>query len=72
MHLSKKFRKRDPVMAFLDIKAAYDTVDRNVIWMALDETSTPPALLSLLRHLFDDVTISVILSNHWSTTMISP
>jgi hypothetical protein len=66
MHLSKNTRKRDPVIAFLDIKAAYDTVDRNVIWKALDDTSTPPALLSLLRHLFDDVTTAVILSNHIS------
>jgi hypothetical protein len=49
------------VVAFLDIKAAYDTVDRNVIWAALAATSTPPALLSLLRHLFDDVTTAVLL-----------
>jgi hypothetical protein len=62
MHLHRQsHHHRPPVVTFLDIKAAYDTVDRNVIWAALTETSTPPALLSLLRHLFDDVTTAVLL-----------
>lgn len=67
MHLHRQSHHRPPVVAFLDIKAAYDTVDRNVIWAALAETSTPPALLSLLRHLFDDVTTAVVLANHLSS-----
>jgi len=66
MHLFRLEHHRPPVIAFLDIKAAYDTVDRNVIWTALAATSTPPPLLSILRHLFDDVTTSVLLSNHLS------
>ncbi|KAG2178935.1 hypothetical protein INT43_001782 [Umbelopsis isabellina] len=66
MHLFRQAHHRPPVIAFLDIKAAYDTVDRNIIWTALAATSTPPPLLSLLRHLFDDVTTSVLLSNHIS------
>lgn len=58
-HCSKQY----PVVAFLDIKAAYDTVDRNVIWTALRRSGTPPPLLGLLRHLFDDVSISVLIDN---------
>jgi hypothetical protein len=33
-----------PVVAFLDIKAAYDTVDRRVIWDALANSSLPRAV----------------------------
>ncbi|KAG1001544.1 hypothetical protein G6F27_012775 [Rhizopus arrhizus] len=61
-------RKRHfPVVAFLDIKAAYDTVDRRVIWQSLLAVSAPFALVSVLAHLFDDVSISVLMSNQVST-----
>ncbi|KAG1533645.1 hypothetical protein G6F49_013500 [Rhizopus delemar] len=61
-------RKRHfPVVAFLDIKAAYDTVDRRVIWQSLLAVNAPFALVSVLAHLFDDVSISVLLSNQVST-----
>ena len=57
-----------PVIAFLDIKAAYDTVDRRIIWRALENTATfPCAALALLMNMFDDVQISVLISNHVST-----
>lgn len=56
-----------PSVAFLDIKAAYDTVDRRVIWRALSESSTlPRPLLALLVNLFDEVMVSVLISNHSS------
>ncbi|KAG1137016.1 hypothetical protein G6F38_011621 [Rhizopus arrhizus] len=51
-----------PVLAFLDIKSAYDTVNRNFIWKTLSQYISPP-LLGLLRNLFDDVQIEVLLSN---------
>ncbi|KAG1320871.1 hypothetical protein G6F62_011110 [Rhizopus arrhizus] len=51
-----------PVLAFLDIKSAYDTVNRNFIWETLSQYISPP-LLGLLRNLFDDVQIEVLLSN---------
>ncbi|KAG2216206.1 hypothetical protein INT45_011159 [Circinella minor] len=53
------------VVAFLDIKAAYDFVDRQVIWGALED-HLQPALLDLLKHMFNDVSISVIMKNHQS------
>ncbi|KAG0953734.1 hypothetical protein G6F29_001547 [Rhizopus arrhizus] len=52
----------NPVLAFLDIKSAYDTVDRTLIWHILQQYITP-ATLGLLRNLFDDVLIEVLLSN---------
>lgn len=55
-----------PIVAFLDIKSAYDTVDRNIVWKALHLSGTPLPLLGLLQHLFDDVTISILIGNHVS------
>lgn len=52
-----------PVVAFLDIKAAYDTVDRRVVWNAMLSAAAPLGLVSLLSNLFDNVTVSVLLSN---------
>ncbi|KAG1532712.1 hypothetical protein G6F49_013649 [Rhizopus delemar] len=49
---------RFPVVAFLDIKSAYDTVDRRVIWDALSRSGASSPFLSLLVHLFDDVSVS--------------
>ncbi|KAG1441181.1 hypothetical protein G6F56_011601 [Rhizopus delemar] len=58
---------RFPVVAFLDIKSAYDTVDRRVIWDALSQSGAASSpLLPLLVHLFDDVSISILISNHSS------
>lgn len=52
-----------PVLAFLDIiKSAYDTVDRAVIWRAL-ETYVSDAMLGLLQHLFDAVSIGYRLTD---------
>ncbi|KAJ8655019.1 hypothetical protein O0I10_009224 [Lichtheimia ornata] len=52
---------RNPILVFLDIKSAYDTVDRNIIWRELETRASYP-LLGLLRSLFDDVSIQVLLS----------
>ncbi|KAI9480883.1 MAG: hypothetical protein EXX96DRAFT_649451 [Benjaminiella poitrasii] len=52
-----------PVVDFLDIKVAYDTFDRNIIWRALHQSRTHPPLLGLLQHLFDEVQIAVLFDN---------
>ncbi|EIE88737.1 hypothetical protein RO3G_13448 [Rhizopus delemar RA 99-880] len=63
---------RLPVVAFLDIKSAYDTVDRRVIWDALSRSGAGSSpCLPLLVHLFDDVSVSVLVSNH-SSAPFSP
>ncbi|KAJ2955618.1 hypothetical protein NQZ79_g8405 [Umbelopsis isabellina] len=58
---------RSTVATFLDIKSAYDTVDRNLIWQTLASHGTNTGLLSLLKHLFDDVTTSALLANQISS-----
>ncbi|KAI7883498.1 RNA-directed DNA polymerase [Lichtheimia hyalospora FSU 10163] len=51
-----------PVVTFLDIKAAYDSVDRDIIWHHL-QANIPYRLFLLCRHLFEDVHVSIILKN---------
>ncbi|CEG63786.1 hypothetical protein RMATCC62417_00873 [Rhizopus microsporus] len=51
-----------PVLAFLDIKSAYDTVNRSLVWETLSQYISPP-LLGLLRNLFGDFQIEVLPSN---------
>ena len=67
MHDHFLAHRRYPVVAFLDIQSAYDTVDRRVIWDALSNSSLPRAVLGLLINLFDDVSVSVLIANHTST-----
>ena len=63
-----RLRHHYPVMAFLDIKAAYDTVDRQVIWDELTRADAPRSLVMLLQNMFNEVTVSVLLANHISTS----
>ncbi|SAL98562.1 hypothetical protein, partial, partial [Absidia glauca] len=64
-YLFTKAHQQPPVLAFLDIKSAYDTVDRNIIWRQLHLTA-PPHLCRLIQHLFDDVSITVMQQNFQS------
>lgn len=63
-----KMHEEYPVVAFLDIKAAYDSVDRSVIWGAL-ANHLEPALLDLLKNMFDEVLVTVIMQNYESRTI---
>ncbi|CEG69049.1 hypothetical protein RMATCC62417_05195 [Rhizopus microsporus] len=51
-----------PILAFLDIKSSYNTVNRSFVWETLSQSNSPP-LLGQLRNLFDDAQIEVLLSN---------
>ncbi|KAG0986586.1 hypothetical protein G6F28_010218 [Rhizopus arrhizus] len=62
----RRKRRTPSTLAFLDIKSAYDTVDRDFIWQTLQPSLSPP-LLALIRHLFDDVYIEVLVSNATSS-----
>ncbi|KAG1557342.1 hypothetical protein G6F49_005493 [Rhizopus delemar] len=58
----RKHHHINPTLAFLDIKSAYDTVDRSYIWRTL-QPYLDPALLNILKNLFNEVQIEVILGN---------
>jgi hypothetical protein len=63
-HAADHYHER-PVLAFLDIKSAYDTVDRTIIWRALELFVSAP-LLSLLQSMFDSVQIQVLVQGEAS------
>jgi hypothetical protein len=69
-HIYTKINKAPPVLAFLGIKSAYDTVDRTIIWDHLRGT-TPPKLLHLLKNLFDDVSI-IVMQQNFQAPALSP
>ncbi|KAG2224762.1 hypothetical protein INT45_005286 [Circinella minor] len=50
-----------PILAFLDVKSVYNAVDRNIVWNAL-YSLIPPAFITLLKNLFDEVSIELLLS----------
>lgn len=51
-----------PVLAFLNIKSAYDAVNLSFVWETLHHHISPP-MLGRLRCFFDDVQINILLSN---------
>jgi hypothetical protein len=55
----KQDYKEDPVLAFLDIKSAYDTVDRNIIWGELAKTASNPLLALCCEDVFIFVSLYV-------------
>ncbi|KAJ8651363.1 hypothetical protein O0I10_001955 [Lichtheimia ornata] len=65
MHRYHQLYEEWPIVAFLDIKAAYDSVDRSIIWRYLKQ-HLPKRLYLLCQHMFEDVHVSVILHNFQS------
>ncbi|KAG1470506.1 hypothetical protein G6F56_002649 [Rhizopus delemar] len=54
-----------PKLAFLDIKSAYGKVNRSYVWREL-QSHLCPALLGILKNLFDNVQIEILLDNRVS------
>lgn len=65
--LYKQKNKTYPVLTFLDIKSAYDTVDKNIIWKSLKDNNISTPLLTTLQLLFNNVQLEVILNGLKST-----
>ena len=59
-------------VAYVDIKAAFDSLDRDALWKALKATDVPPILLSLIQDLHmgcaSTARIGSDVSNPFSTT----
>jgi Reverse transcriptase (RNA-dependent DNA polymerase) len=47
----KRRTKRLPIVAFLDIKAAYDSVDRRFLYQALERMGLPSSMIQVIRAL---------------------
>lgn len=61
-----KSRKMDRYMCFLDIKAAYDQVDRVLLWEKCEKKGMPSKLLMILKALFDSNSSCVSISGSCS------
>ena len=59
--------KKERYMAFLDIKAAYDQVDRDLLWPRLEARGVPDGLIQVLKALFDGNTAFVAINGNQST-----
>jgi hypothetical protein len=53
-------------VAYVDITAAFDSVDREALWKALKATGVPPFLLHLIQDLNDGSTSTVRVGNEIS------
>ena len=63
-------QNRGSHIAFLDIKAAYDSVDRSIMWRKLQDLQCPHYLLKVLQGMFDENTAKVVLSGAKSEDLI--
>ena len=57
------FRCPSAAVAFLDIKAAYDTVSRNLLFSKLLTTDAHPLVVALVASLYSNASSSIITSN---------
>ncbi|CEG81831.1 hypothetical protein RMATCC62417_15982 [Rhizopus microsporus] len=60
-----RYHRTTPILTFLDINSAYDTVNHLKIWEAMQTTAELP-LLASLQNLFGNVHIEVLLQNEVS------
>lgn len=57
---------REPTLAFLDIKAAYDSVDRTKLWIKCSQQAKmSDPMIGILKELFDDNKSVVTLPGGW-------
>jgi hypothetical protein len=53
---------KQPLVAYLDIKAAYDSVDREILWQKLSKRDVDGHTIRLLKALYDGCRSKVVLS----------
>ena len=51
-------------MAYVDLKAAFDSVDRNALWQLLSSLGIPPKILSLFMALYTATVSCVKVDGH--------
>ena len=71
LQFEKKFRGRNPVIAFLDIQKAYDNVDWNVLTRQLrEEYNMPENLVWMIIELFTGVKSMIAINGVESSELI--
>ena len=66
----KRRTKRDLLICFLDIKAAYDSVDRRILWRKCLEKGVPTWTVEMLMQLFDHCQSNVVIKNKESDAFV--
>ena len=56
----------DLYIAFIDLQKAFDTVNRELLWIVLEKFGTPPKFLTILKKLHDGMTATVLASGERS------
>ena len=52
---AREYRKdRQLIAAFIDLKAAFDSIDRRCLWLILQAAGVPEKLIRLFKKLYDD------------------
>jgi hypothetical protein len=69
---AKRQHRRHPEMAFLDIKAAYDSVPRGELWRRCVAIGFPDNSISCLRSLFDHNSAQLVVKQSRSTPFSQP
>ena len=61
--LLEKQKKKECHMAFIDLTAAYDLVDRNILWKKMEKLNLPMPFINLLRSYYDDDSFECTIGN---------
>ena len=64
--LDSMIKLYNPVICCLDIKGAYDTVNRIKLWEKLRVKNISPAIIKILQALFDNISIKIRVNSKYS------
>jgi Reverse transcriptase (RNA-dependent DNA polymerase) len=66
----RKKKKHTPIVAFLDIKAAYDSVDRRYLYQALERMELPKSMIQIVRALSENNMSRVVINGRESKEFV--
>jgi hypothetical protein len=58
-----KEQKKDLHMVFINLEKAYDKIQQNVMWWALEKHKVPAKYITLIKDMYDNAVTSVRTSN---------
>ena len=53
-------------MAFIDLSKAFDTVDRNMLWIVLAKFGCPEKFINMIKAFHTDMVVTVLISGEES------
>ena len=65
-----KTGNKNLTLLFIDLAKAYDTIPHDLLWAKLEELNLPDKLLQILKSLYANITVKVLVNGH-PTDMIS-